>query len=104
MSEQRVGPLEPPDRRVPARIDANAASGAPSPSDMIVWLCRSAWTSRVPVESRDVRAAPGAVLGAAAPAVRVAPDTAVTSNPPAAASVASRLGPAVASCPLMVTE
>lgn len=67
------------------RIDANASSARPSPSDRSEWLCRSACTSRMPFVSFDWRAAAVSVDGprlrASAPgprAMSTAPDATET--------------------------
>src|SRR5215212_8694943 len=43
-----------------ARMEAKASRGSPAPSDSQVWLCRSAWASHDPGNSRDPRLVPQA--------------------------------------------
>src|ERR687887_2701655 len=48
--------------RPAARIEAKASAGSPFPSDSVVWLCRSAWTSQGPENSRECLLVPQASL------------------------------------------
>ena len=69
-----------------ARIESKASAGSPSPSDIRVWLCRSACTRCVPRVIRLVRDAPrpgAASLESAVPVTAPTPPAASSRPPPA---------------------